>query len=276
MLSDQTLSYSLHGKVGAPTFIFLHGFLGSSRDWQSVIAQLPQFCCIALDLPGHGRSRHIQADDFATVCDLIARTLTQCLPSIAPCYLVGYSLGARLAMLLLAQGFLQQFVFPKGSLRGVVVEGGHFGLQSAPERAARWDNDLAWAARFSREPLEHVLQDWYSQPVFASLTAAARAQYCQRRLDNDGAVLAKILLATSLAKQPDLRGALTRSALSLYYLYGEKDLKFQAIANDFGCYSHMIPNAGHNAHVDDPAAFARELVLIASRLNSAQPPKLHK
>ncbi|MGL4733640.1 MAG: 2-succinyl-6-hydroxy-2,4-cyclohexadiene-1-carboxylate synthase, partial [Enterovibrio sp.] len=262
-MSDQTLAYSLQGKVGAPTFIFLHGFLGSSSDWQSVIAQLPQFCCIALDLPGHGRSRHIQADDFATVCDLIARTLAQCLPSGAPSYLVGYSLGARLAMLLLAQDFLQQFTFPQGSLCGVLLEGGHFGLQSASERTARWDSDLAWAARFSREPLERVLQDWYSQPVFASLTAFERAQYCQRRLNNDGAELAKTLLATSLAKQPDLRGALTRSALSLYYLCGEKDLKFQLEAKNFGLQNKIILNAGHNAHVDAPAAFARELMLIA-------------
>ncbi|MGL5292149.1 MAG: 2-succinyl-6-hydroxy-2,4-cyclohexadiene-1-carboxylate synthase [Vibrionaceae bacterium] len=267
MVVEQTLACREHGKTGGPTFIFLHGFLGCSQDWQAVIAKLPQFCAIALDLPGHGNSRHIQADNFNEVCAVIARTLVKCVPANAPCYLVGYSLGARLAMLLLTQGFLDDFIFPKGGLRAVIVEGGHFGLQSDTERSQRWQSDLLWAERFSSLPLTQVLPAWYSQSVFSSLTAPMRAQYCQRRLNNDGGALAKMLLATSLAKQSDLRGALTHCALSLYYLYGEKDLKFQSIANDFGGNCQMIPNAGHNAHVDNPAAFARELVLIASRLN---------
>ncbi|MGL5334676.1 MAG: 2-succinyl-6-hydroxy-2,4-cyclohexadiene-1-carboxylate synthase [Enterovibrio sp.] len=268
MINDQTLAYEIHGKPNAPTFIFLHGFLGNAEDWQPVIAALPQFGSVALDLPGHGRSRHIQADDFDDVCTLIVRTLQKCLSSHAPCYLVGYSLGARLAMQLLAQNFLQDFMHPKGDLRGVIVEGGHFGLQSDAERLQRLQSDSLWAERFAFEPLEQVLQEWYSQPVFASLNAQMREQYCQARLNNDGRALAQMLLATSLAKQGDLRGALTGSALSLYYLYGEKDLKFQAIANDFGANCQMIPNAGHNAHKDEPAAFARELRLIAARLNA--------
>lgn len=38
-----------------PTVVLLHGYLGSSADWDLVAAGLAQTCrCISIDLPGHG------------------------------------------------------------------------------------------------------------------------------------------------------------------------------------------------------------------------------
>ncbi len=37
-----------------PTIVFLHGSGDNAQVWDAVIACLPQYTAIALDLPGHG------------------------------------------------------------------------------------------------------------------------------------------------------------------------------------------------------------------------------
>ena len=71
-----------------------------------------------------------------------------------------------------------------------------------------------------------------------------------------------MLEATSLAGQPDLRPALRTRHFSFDYLYGERDKKFAALAAELHAVSHAIPNAGHNAHRENPAAVAASLAQI--------------
>src|SRR3990167_2420505 len=68
---------------GVP-LVFLHGFLGSSRDWEPVCSYLPPCQCIGIDLPGHGDSPFVETFNF---------------PIPTPQFhLIGYSMGGRLAM----------------------------------------------------------------------------------------------------------------------------------------------------------------------------------
>ncbi len=150
---------------------------------------------------------------------------------------------------------------PKGLL-GVTVEGGHPGLQDADARQARLASDRRWATRFRSEPLDKVFADWYQQPVFASLTDAQRDALITLRSQNNGAALAMMLEATSLAVQPDLRTALSARDFTFDYLYGERDEKFTALAAELNAVCHAIPNAGHNAHRENPDAVAASLAQI--------------
>jgi 2-succinyl-6-hydroxy-2,4-cyclohexadiene-1-carboxylate synthase len=150
---------------------------------------------------------------------------------------------------------------PKGLL-GVIVEGGHPGLQDADARNARLASDRRWATRFRTEPLEKVFADWYQQPVFASLTDAQRDALITLRSQNNGATLAMMLETTSLAVQPDLRAALSARDFSFDYLYGERDEKFAALAAEVNAVRHAIPDAGHNAHRENPDAVIASLAQI--------------
>lgn len=181
-------------------------------------------------------------------------TRTQVSYNILKFWLVGYSLGGRIAMFHACQQ-------PKGLL-GVTVEGGHPGLQDADARQARLASDRRWATRFRSEPLEKVFADWYQQPVFASLTDAQRDALITLRSQNNGAALAMMLEATSLAVQPDLRTALSARDFTFDYLYGERDEKFTALAAELNAVCHAIPNAGHNAHRENPDAVAASLAQI--------------
>jgi len=238
------------GKPGYPWLVFLHGFSGDSREWQEVGESLEDYPRLYLDLPGHGGSAGNSISGFAEMSDLLTTTLLSY--NILNYWLVGYSLGGRIAMFHACQQ-------PKG-LSGIVVEGGHPGLQDA--RAMRLASDRRWAKRFCTEPLADVFADWYQQPVFASLTDAQRVELVALRSQNNGANLAAMLEATSLAVQPDLRAALNALSVPFHYLYGERDEKFAAIAAELNATRHVIPHAGHNAHRENPGAVASSLVQI--------------
>lgn len=147
------------GKSGYPWLVFLHGFSGDCREWQTVGASLHDYPRLYLDLPGHGGSADTGVTGFAEVSELLTHTLISY--NILNYWLVGYSLGGRIAMFHACQ-------HPAG-LDGVIVEGGHPGLQDVEARQARLTSDRRWASRFRSEPLEAVFADWYQQPVFTSL-----------------------------------------------------------------------------------------------------------
>lgn len=68
-----------------------------------------------------------------------------------------------------------------------------------------------------------------------------------------------MLLATSLAKQPDFRPYLIASTFPIYYFCGEKDHKFKQMAEQTKLPLVVIPEAGHNAHVEQPIVFANNI-----------------
>ncbi|MFU2150852.1 2-succinyl-6-hydroxy-2,4-cyclohexadiene-1-carboxylate synthase [Klebsiella aerogenes] len=232
------------GQPGYPWLVFLHGFSGDRDEWRTVGEAFPAWPRLYLDLPGHGGSADIAVDGFTGVSELLRATLNSY--NILDYWLVGYSLGGRVAMNFACQ--------PRAGLRGLIVEGGHPGLQDEASRQARLINDSAWAERFRREPLAQVFADWYQQPVFASLDAAQRASLVALRRRNNGATLAAMLEATSLARQADLRPSLQARDFPFHYLCGERDAKFRAIAQALAADIHIIHHAGHNAHRDNPAA----------------------
>lgn len=245
------LAYQWQAESGIPV-VFLHGLLGSTDDWQNVFQLLqnfPEIRPLAIDLPYHGQSANIQCNDFATARQLLSQTLSTVIGS-QPFYLVGYSLGGRIAL-----DYLCNVNNP--NLKGVILEGANVGLTSKTEQIARLENDTKWAKRFESEILETVLNDWYQQPVFANLSESKRYEFVQKRQNNHGKNIAKMLLATSLAKQSLLIPA---NSCHYRFLIGEKDQKFRKMAESYQLNYQLIPNAGHNTHQANPQAFVEHLI----------------
>lgn len=238
--------------AGRPWLIWLHGFLGCLEEWQPVAAGMTDYSHLFIDLPGHGKSSALQARHFQQVNDLLADTLISY--NILNYWLVGYSLGGRIAMHFACQK-------PAG-LQGLIVEGSHPGLPHPEERQARFVADCCWAQRLRQAPLAEVLKEWYRQPVFASLDEPQRAALITLRSRNDQHALAAMLEATSLGRQPNLRAPLAQLCLPFHYLYGEKDKKFAALAAELTATRHPIAAAGHNAHRENPQAAARCITAI--------------
>lgn len=247
------LAYQWQADSGIPV-VFLHGLLGSQDDWAEVFALLrffPDIRPLAIDLPFHHQSAMIPCTDFDSTRILIHQTLQQTITQ--PFYLVGYSLGGRIAL---------DYVLHQQNplLQGVVLEGTNIGLTSPAEKQARWENDLNWATRFETEEFSNVLNAWYQQPVFANLTPNKRAELIQKRQNNDGRNIARMLRATSLAKQPYYGSQIVESTVKMQFFIGERDLKFRQMAQIHQLDYRLIENAGHNAHQENPSAFVYELM----------------
>lgn len=236
-----------------PILIFLHGLLGTQHDWQAVIEKLPHFRCIALDLPLHGKARAVSVNNFDETSIYLAEKIKHEVGN-APYFLVGYSMGGRIALYYALQAQVN-----KGNLQGLILEGANLGLKDQAEKEARWQNDQKWARRFSDEPAEDALHDWYRQPVFAHLSETQRLALIRQRIKNCDANISQMLLATSLAKQPDFSAKVRSNILPIYYIVGEKDWKFKQIALDNQLDFTTIENAGHNAHSENPEQFAKTI-----------------
>ncbi|AXH61030.1 MULTISPECIES: 2-succinyl-6-hydroxy-2,4-cyclohexadiene-1-carboxylate synthase [Providencia] len=239
-----------HSASSAPWIIYLHGLLGSADDWLPVIEQTCAFPSLAVDLPGHGGSHSEPCLGFSHFDQQLSALLQY--HQINEYYLVGYSLGARLAM------HFACYYQPNGLL-GLVIEGGNVGLVNEKERIARAANDAAWAQRFRSEPIEEVLDDWYQQTVFADLSVIQRQRLIQLRRQNNPQSIAAMLENTSLAKQPFLADKLRKLTCPYRYFCGEKDQKFRSVSQQYALPLTLIENAGHNAHRENPMGFATAL-----------------
>ena len=243
--------------------VFLHGLLGTKSDWQKVIENLPHFRCLSLDLPFHGENKAVAVEDFEQTARFLESQI-QSLIKDEPYILIGYSLGGRIA-----QYYTLQARVKIGHLKAVILEGANLGLQSEQEKQTRLTNDRIWAERFFHENPETVLEDWYQQPVFSHLNEQKRKSLIEKRKVNCGANIGKMLLATSLAKQPDFREKVRSSLLPFFYFCGERDQKFRQIAEANQLNLTLIPGAGHNAHLENPTYFAEKIENIVLKI--AQP-----
>lgn len=94
-----TLFHRELGGTGKPPLILLHGMLGSSRNWQSAGADLAlHFQVFALDLRNHGRSPHADSMSYDEMMGDVIAWLDKY--SLTRVTVVGHSMGGKVGMLL--------------------------------------------------------------------------------------------------------------------------------------------------------------------------------
>ena len=235
-----------------PWIVWLHGLLGSADEWLPIVDLCANHPSLLIDLPGHGESVNVACAGFEQADQLIRDTIAY--NQITEYWLVGYSLGGRLAMYHACNN--QPSVHSTAKLKGLIIEGGHVGLSDPDEKIARQQHDHQWADAFRHQSLTHVLARWYQQPVFAQLTEQQRQHLIEKRRYNQGAAIADMLESTSLSQQPFLADKLRHQERPFIYLCGEQDTKFRQMSQQFALPLQLIPATGHNVHQADPIAFA--------------------
>ncbi len=253
--NGDVLHHRASGSHRHPAVLLLHGFLGSSRDWDEVAAALAgRRHCLAADLPGHGASTGLAA--HAYTMDGAAQALADVLDArgVSTCAVVGYSMGGRLALYFALR-------FPE-RCRRLVLESASPGLAAGAERAARRRLDAARAARLEAGDFEAFLRDWYRQPLFASLAghAGLAERMTAARRHNDPAELARSLRGMGTGRQPSLWERLPALAVATLAVAGALDHKYVEIAGRMAGASRCVravavPEAGHNVHAEQPRRF---------------------
>jgi 2-succinyl-6-hydroxy-2,4-cyclohexadiene-1-carboxylate synthase len=244
-----------------PPLLLLHGWMGSSEDYTELIDRLKsQFYCIAIDLPGHGKTEVIDEDlgyDFVNTARGIIKLLDSL--NIDRCSIAGYSFGGRLA-LYLALEFPDRFVgVASRNENRVILESTSPGLPTVSERQARIDRDRQIIDRLATTSFDDFVRDWYQQPIFVGIDSHPDFPALIRRriATNQPSNLAKSLQCAGLGMQPYLGDRLKFNTRSISLIVGELDLKFVNIGRQLKqmCPSitlNIIPNCSHNIHFDRP------------------------
>lgn len=250
-----------------------HGFTGDRTSWAEVCdywqpdqpgGALATEEAMPLDLPGHGRIGPAVRQGWRANLEAVHALLTTCIPGVregeGELIVVGYSLGARVALGLVAAELADRAVL-------VSVNPGI----DEDERAARRASDAAWAALLRERGIAEFAARWTAQPLFASQARgpdeAARQRRQAVRLAQSAEALAQSLEQMGLAEMPDYRSALPRIAEQLVLVVGERDDKFRALAEQMVAVAprlplHVIAGSGHDIPLEQPRVLAELLTQV--------------
>jgi len=255
------------GDPALPKIVFLHGFLGSGRDWLSFARKLEKrFCSILVDLPGHGETG-IPADAdpelfFMQTVEALAGKIRRL--SAGPSVLVGYSMGGRIGLALALR-------YPELFSKTVIVSSSP-GLRTEEERAARRKSDEGIARKIERN-FEGFIEFWYDQPLFATLKSHAlfhevEAQRKQGLPQN----LARALRLLGTGNQPSFWSELPGNRLPMLFCVGEKDTKYVEIGKKMRelCPQsslELFEQCGHTLHIEEPERFLESVMRFIEKQN---------
>jgi 2-succinyl-6-hydroxy-2,4-cyclohexadiene-1-carboxylate synthase len=224
--------------------------MGAPASFSALLAALQhQGAVAATVLPGHGQPARTVPADFWAAVDELADELSE------PAFVVGYSLGGRLALGLACR-------HPR-RVRGVIAIGANPGLLTPQERVARvaWEDELAHHLEAAGLPA--FLDAWEKLPLFASqaeLPPEVRAAQRRIREAHDCRALAQVLRVLGTGHMPTLE--LPRAVVPILLVTGEHDTKLESASRALVQLTpriahRSIPGAGHNPVLETPDLIAR-------------------
>lgn len=226
----------------------LHGFTGSPQSWDFLADQCSARRFVPALVGHHGAGAGAEVVDFEAEVDRLARLSAE----TSALHVVGYSLGARLAL-----GFALRH--PTRVSRLTLISG-HPGLGSDAERVERRAADARWCELLLERGSLAFVDAWQAQPLWATQARLDRAtldRKRQERLSHDPAGLARSLRLTGLAEMPNYREHLAQIQVPLTLLAGSLDHKFRNLAEQMAkTVAHadlcIVDGAGHDLLLERP------------------------
>jgi 2-succinyl-6-hydroxy-2,4-cyclohexadiene-1-carboxylate synthase len=231
--------------------VLLHGFSGTHRAWDGLIAALDRerYLPLALDLPGHGDAA--DGERPITFAGCVAHVLAHAPERFALC---GYSMGGRVA--------LHVALAAPARVSRLVLVSCTAGIAGDAERAARRESDRALADELEAIPFEQFIERWRTQPLFAGdpPEVGERARADQRRNRNRPDLLAAALRGIGTGEMQPLWERLGELAMPVTVVVGDRDAKFRALGERM---TRLLPHAGlavvrggHSLPLENPTALA--------------------
>jgi 2-succinyl-6-hydroxy-2,4-cyclohexadiene-1-carboxylate synthase len=255
-------TYEVRTGGHGPAVLLIHGFTGRGSDWSPFLRPLQRTSTtVVVDLLGHGRSstptdpaRHAierQAADLGT----ILRRL-----DAVPAVVVGYSMGARVALRMAAA--------EPATVRGLVLESPSAGIADDRERARRAAADARLADQLERDGLEAFLATWEAAPIFAAeerLPDSVRERIHAARRRNDPLGLAASLRGAGQGAMGSLVDRLRSIRCPTLIVAGALDAvgieRARVVAQRIPSVRMLIlPGIGHAPHRESPPRFRRLLI----------------
>jgi 2-succinyl-6-hydroxy-2,4-cyclohexadiene-1-carboxylate synthase len=235
------------------SLVLLHGFAGTHRAWDRVLAHLPaeRYRPLALDLPGHGDQ--VDAPRPIAFDGCVASVLER---SPERFVLAGYSMGGRIALHI-------ALAAPERVARLVLISS-TAGIDDESERIRRSAADRRLADEIEFQPIEDFVGRWRAQPMFAEdppeVDALAREDQLRSRPDGIAAALRGI----GTGEMASLWGRLGELRMPVAVVVGERDRKFHEPGRRM---VELLPRAalsivqgGHVLPLENPTAIANAIV----------------
>lgn len=272
-MSAVQLNYTAQGLEDplAPTVLLIHGLFGSSSNWRSIAGaittigmnaepnELPCRRVVSVDLRNHGASPWSEDCRFEAMAEDLAALIDRL--GGKPVRVVGHSLGGKAAMAL-------ALLFPSKIDQLIVVD-------IAPVKYAHSQTPVVQA--MISLPLSELRSRVHAQELLAPQLADPRIApfLLQNLVQRDGQWMWRINLA-SLAAAMDSISDFPPTLRSLVFpttthvISGQKSDYVELDAE--GQFNpmfpvidhHVVPNAGHWVHADQPKVF---IELLQSLLN---------
>ena len=158
----------------------------------------------------------------------------------APCGVIGYSMGARIALWLAARH--------PSKVRWLVLDGASLGLASEGERAERRQADETWIALLETKGFDAFIEQWDAQPLFGGVKAPRFAQ--------DAGLLAQTLRVLGKGAMPYLGGQLSHVRCPVLLINGERDTKglgeAERVAHELPHAQRAVLPGRHAVHAESP------------------------
>jgi 2-succinyl-6-hydroxy-2,4-cyclohexadiene-1-carboxylate synthase len=235
------------GEEEHESVVLLHGFGGTRRTWDRVLAHLPaeRYRPLALDLPGHG---DLAGAPWPITFDGCVASVLERVP--ARFALVGYSMGGRIA--------LRIALAAPARVTRLVLVGATAGIEDKAERERRRESDARLAEDLERGSFEQFIERWGAQPLFAGepaeVSELARAD--QRR--NRPEALAAALRGIGTGEMWPLWDRLGELEMPVTVVVGERDVKFQRAGHQMvelvQTAELRVVSGAHRLPFENPAA----------------------
>ena len=279
-------------KVDRPV-ILIHGFLGTPSDWEPFQtawqsrAGASASPCITIDLLDIARRIALDGKQAIGLKELASNILADIDADErmrGGFDVVGYSMGGRIALEMAIQCGDGESRRNVGAPIFVLLSA-HPGLDDAHERAIRTSSDSRLADRLARISAENeldsrleltvaFLDEWYGQALFSTLrTRKEFIAFAERRRNelsrgDSGKMWAEIVVGCSPGRSHSRWAALEQRADDCLMVVGDRDARYVAVATrarSIGVATALIADAGHAAHIEQPAQVAAHLIEL--RLN---------
>ncbi|MFK7848622.1 MAG: alpha/beta fold hydrolase [Rhodothermales bacterium] len=176
-----------------------------------------------------------------------------------PQWLMGYSLGGRLA--------LHATIAQPNLWAGVIIIGAHPGFASVKEKEQQQMADNRWGQRFLEEPWNELLTTWDALPVFGNRpNTSDRPEHMFSR-----AQIAANFTNYSKGRQHYLTPMLSQlTSPPILFISGNEDEKYSSIGASLAeqCQSiqHVtIPKACHRVPWENPEAFTKTIQVFLDK-----------
>jgi 2-succinyl-6-hydroxy-2,4-cyclohexadiene-1-carboxylate synthase len=237
--------------------IFLHGFLGSSKDWKFIISKLnDNFFPISIDLVGHGKS-----DSPVDPGMYSPETINQFISDIfkyfdlSKAVICGYSMGGRAAL-----GYTLK---NPNKVSGLLLESSTAGIENNNERMQRVKNDNKLIQIIKEHGINKFVDHWTNLHLFESqkeLPSSLQNRIIESRLKNNPMGIINSLLSFGAGVMPSYWNQLSNILTPTLLIAGEYDSKFVEINKKMNnvipnSSFKIVPKSGHNTHLEKPTEF---------------------